>query len=80
MTRAVEHPGAPDTERFRLRRFLETLPATELERVGPADLIDVAASLEGNPRAVLFESAGAAPGAIGLSALHTTGQARTGRP
>ncbi len=79
MTRAVENPGAPDTERFRLRRFLETLPATELERVGPADLIDVAASLEGNPRAVLFESAGATPGAIGLSALPLVGNVNASR-
>ncbi|HYX65269.1 MAG TPA: UbiD family decarboxylase [Burkholderiales bacterium] len=50
-----------DLERFRLRRFLERLPAEELERVGrPVELADVAACLEGNPRAVWFSSAGGA--------------------
>jgi 3-polyprenyl-4-hydroxybenzoate decarboxylase len=48
----------PDLERFRLRRFIEALDATELERVTDAsDLIDVARRLEGNTRAVLFERA-----------------------
>ena len=50
-----------DLDRFRLRRFLESLPAGEIERVTtPAELADVAASLEGNPRAVWFSSAGGA--------------------
>ena len=50
-----------DLERFRLRRFLESLPAGEIERVAaPAELADVAASLEGNSRAVWFSSAGGA--------------------
>jgi UbiD family decarboxylase len=46
---------APDLEQFRLRRFLESLDATELERhEAPVDLADVAAIMEGNPRAVWF--------------------------
>lgn len=50
-----------DFERFRLRRFLESLPEAELERVGgPVDLADVAAALEGNARAVWFAAAGGA--------------------
>jgi UbiD family decarboxylase len=50
-----------DFERFRLRRFLESLPAGEIERVTrPVALGDVAAALEGNPRAVWFASAGGA--------------------
>jgi UbiD family decarboxylase len=50
-----------DLERFRLRRFLERLPAEELERVArPVELGDVAGVLEGNPRAVWFSHAGGA--------------------
>ncbi len=48
-----------DLNRFRLRRFIDELPADELEvRAGPTDLADVAQALEGNPRAVLFAAAG----------------------
>lgn len=48
--------GTPDLERFDLRRFLEELGADEFERIaGPTDLASVAALLEGNPKAVLFE-------------------------
>src|SRR5262249_30401344 len=44
---------------FRLRRFVEELGPEELEtRDAPIDLADVAVALEGNPRAVLFASAG----------------------
>ncbi len=45
-----------DVERFRLRRFVDELErAGELETVtAPLDLIDVAARLDGNPKAVLF--------------------------
>ena len=45
---------------FRLRSFLAALAAAgELERVGEqVDLIDVAARLDGNPRAVLFSRVG----------------------
>ncbi len=49
-----------DTERFRLRNFVETLVSTgECEIYDkPIDLIDVAGVLDGNPRAVLFKAAG----------------------
>jgi 2,5-furandicarboxylate decarboxylase 1 len=49
-----------DTERFRLRNFVEKLvDIGECEvRDKPIDLIDVAAVLDGNPRAVLFKAAG----------------------
>jgi 2,5-furandicarboxylate decarboxylase 1 len=48
-----------DLDRFRLRRFIEELPAEELEiRRGATDLADVAEALEGNARAVLFEAVG----------------------
>lgn len=47
-----------DFERFRLRRFLDSLPAGELDRLGrPVELAEVAAALEGNPRAVWFADA-----------------------
>jgi 2,5-furandicarboxylate decarboxylase 1 len=52
-------PTAVDMERFRLRRFLESLGADELQRhEAPVDLADVASVLEGNPKAVLFSHAG----------------------
>jgi 2,5-furandicarboxylate decarboxylase 1 len=48
-----------DFERFRLRRFLESLDSTELERIdAPIALADVAGMLEGNPRAVWFTRMG----------------------
>src|SRR5215471_9871426 len=49
-----------DLDRFRLRRFTETLTGTdELERrEAPVDLADVAEILDGNPRAVHFLAAG----------------------
>ncbi len=48
-----------DVERFRLRRFVESLGADELETRGDAtELADVAAAFEGNARAVLFKAAG----------------------
>ena len=45
---------------FRLRSFLAALAAAgELEQVGEhVDLIDIAARLDGNPRAVLFGRVG----------------------
>jgi hypothetical protein len=47
-----------DFERFRLRRFLESLGSDELQRVEtPVALADVAAALEGNPKAVWFRRA-----------------------
>ena len=50
----------PDTDRFRLRAFVDLLDrAGALERHRePVDLIDIAARLDGNPKAVLFEAAG----------------------
>jgi 2,5-furandicarboxylate decarboxylase 1 len=57
----AERPAADavDCERFRLRGFVEGLPAEELEtRREPVDLADVAAALEDNPRAVLFGAVG----------------------
>ena len=49
-----------DTESFRLSTFVDLLGREgELETVQtPTDLIDVAAGLDGNPKAVLFEKAG----------------------
>lgn len=48
-----------DLERFRLRRFLESLPPQELQTVErPVALADVAAALEGNAKAVWFARAG----------------------
>jgi UbiD family decarboxylase len=49
-----------DTERFRLRRFVERLVQMgECEvREQPTDLVDVAAALDGNRRATLFRAVG----------------------
>ncbi len=49
-----------DTERFRLRNFVEKLVESGDCEVHekPIDLIDVGAVLEGNPKAVLFKAAG----------------------
>src|SRR6266700_4943486 len=50
---------AGDFDRFRLRRFVESLPADELEtRREPIDLADVAQVLEDNPKAVWFRAVG----------------------
>jgi UbiD family decarboxylase len=51
---------APDTERFRLRRFIERLVQLgECElHDQPTDLVDVASVLDGNPRATWFKAAG----------------------
>lgn len=54
--------ASPDVERFALRPFLAALGASELERRADAlDLAGVAAALEGNPKAVLFDAPGAGP-------------------
>jgi UbiD family decarboxylase len=51
--------SAADCDRFRLRGFIASLPADELEtRAAPVDLADVAAVLEDNPKAVMFAAAG----------------------
>jgi UbiD family decarboxylase len=48
-----------DFDRFRLRNFVASLPADELEtRSALVDLADVAAALEDNPKAVMFEAVG----------------------
>src|SRR3954464_7345211 len=58
-----------DLERFRLRRFLESLPAVELQRVDqPVDLGDVAAVHDGNAKAVWFRQAGGAELAANVTA------------
>src|SRR6266851_6020182 len=58
-TEASLPSSAADFDRFRLRGFVESLPADELEtRSAPTDLADVAAALEDNPRAVLFGAVG----------------------
>jgi UbiD family decarboxylase len=51
---------AVDFDRFRLRRYVETLAATaELDiRDEPLDLAGIAEVLEGNPKAVLFRAVG----------------------
>lgn len=58
--RKAAHGEIPDVERFRLRRFAELLVREgELETIAePLDLIDLAAKLDGNPKAVLFRKAG----------------------
>src|SRR5215218_7377364 len=58
--RAAADEPACDTERFRLRRFVDRLVEWgECEMYDrPIDLVDVAAVLDGNPRAVHFTSVG----------------------
>jgi 2,5-furandicarboxylate decarboxylase 1 len=64
---------AVDFDRFRLRRFVETLGPDELEtRPDPTDLADVAAVFEGNPKAVLF-------GAVGPERQELVGNVAGGR-
>ncbi len=58
-TPATSPSAAVDFDRFRLRRFVESLPDSERETHDePLDLADVAPILEGNARAVLFHSVG----------------------
>jgi 2,5-furandicarboxylate decarboxylase 1 len=56
----VRSRATVDTERFRLRRFVERLVELgECDVVdAPTDLIDVAHTLDGNPKAVWFRHAG----------------------
>src|SRR3954463_6671455 len=57
-TQAAAPSRLADVDRFRLRRFVEGL-GDDLEAVSAAtDLADVAAILEGNPKAVLFGAVG----------------------
>src|SRR5215813_2051254 len=57
---ALRRDPSPDIDRFRLRGFVDRLIAAGECEVHdePIDLIDVAARLDGNPRAVLFTAAG----------------------
>src|SRR5262249_19453324 len=49
-----------DCDRYRLRRFVDALGTAELERrAGTTKLAAIATALEANPKAVLFEAAGA---------------------
>jgi len=58
-TTAATGSSAVDCEAYRLRAFVEALGPEELEVVSePVELADVAARLEGNPKAVLFEKVG----------------------
>src|SRR5207248_3625041 len=53
---------AIDCDRFRLRTFLATLPNEELDRrAGESKLTEIAAALDGNPKAIFFERAGRHP-------------------
>ncbi len=56
----MDAPAATDLDRFRLRSFVELLVReNEIETVeAPTPLADVARRLDGNPKAVLFESTG----------------------
>src|ERR1700677_908411 len=59
MISAERLPAGGDTEKFRLKNFVEALDAEQLERPEePLTLAAVAAILEGNPRAVLFTNVG----------------------
>jgi UbiD family decarboxylase len=57
--KAQASQGVADFDRFRLRHFIDKLPADELEtRREPTDLADVAQAFEGNVRAVRFDAVG----------------------
>src|ERR1700682_3491791 len=57
--RSPRLPG-PDTEKFRLRSFVERLVQQGqcVVHDQPIDLIDIAAVLDGNPKAVWFRNVG----------------------
>ena len=76
--KAVPAPGV-DLERFRLRTFVESLIGTdELDVIDtPTDLVDVAARVDGNSRAVLFRHVG--PEGAELVASVTAGRGRLAR-
>src|ERR1700689_2593609 len=56
-----------DTERFRLRNFVEKLVELGEGEVhnAPIDLVDVGGILDGNPRALLFKAAGREKAEVG---------------
>ena len=57
---ARERPSRPDTEQFRLRRFVELLIEQDQVHIHdePVPLTNMAAHLDGNEKAVLFRKAG----------------------
>ena len=62
----MQHPTGSeqpdiDTEKFRLRNFVQTLVQSGEAEIHdtPITLLDIGARLDGNPKAVLFQSAGA---------------------
>jgi 2,5-furandicarboxylate decarboxylase 1 len=65
-----------DTERFRLRTFLDSLAGSDelIVHDAPIDLVDVAAVVDGNPRAIHFTHVG--PEGAELAANVTAGRAR----
>lgn len=60
MAKVLKAQTAPDMEAFRLRSFIERLIGEDLAEThdAPIDLMDVAAVLKGNPKAVLFRNVG----------------------
>jgi 2,5-furandicarboxylate decarboxylase 1 len=77
-THAKTPASAADFDRYRLRRFIENLPADELETPSePVELADVAKVLEGNPRAVMFRAVG--PERAELAANVTGSRSRIAR-
>ena len=70
MMSAERAPAGVDTEQFRLRTFVDALEPDQLERHDePLTLAAVAAILEGNPRAVLFNNVGPARQALAGNVL-----------
>jgi 2,5-furandicarboxylate decarboxylase 1 len=59
-TAATPARALPDLERFRLRRYLDEIVGSDQLEVhaDPIDLVDVAAKVEGNARAIWFRAAG----------------------
>ena len=71
-------PVVADLERFRLRTFVQALGVDALDTHREAmDLIDIAAHLEGNPKAVLIERPGG--GAVPLCGNVMSSRARLAR-
>ena len=68
-----------DTERFRLRTFLDSLAGSDELQVceAPVDLVDVSAIVDANPRAVLFRRVG--PEGAELAGNVTGGRERLAR-
>src|SRR6202453_2521602 len=72
------HHGV-DMERFRLRSYIESLAGTDDPQIHdePIDLVDVAAVIDGNPKAVLFRKMG--PEAAEMAASVTASRERLAR-